>query len=263
MSVELSEVEYNLISKIARENGFNNFEVITKKGALKGDNFSGILTVVTVKNDKNTLELILKSALQSEVFRKAAPLREAYLREIYLYENIFNAFKKYQESHNVPNIFDNHAKMYGSSVGELNECLAMENLKTTGYQLWNKQNPMNTEHITTILKGYAKFHGTAIAMKHKDPELYETLTKEISSDIWGDQDFEAKKLKIEMYIKMGMEAAIKIVENEPALVEFLKIAEKKIYELFLMKFQDPEYKVTLIHGDCWCNNFMFKYKVSN
>ncbi|CAH1101897.1 unnamed protein product [Psylliodes chrysocephalus] len=263
MSVELNEVQKCLIDKIAKENGFNNYELKTNKGSEKGDNFLGILTTVTIKNGKDKLDLILKSAHQNEAFRKAAPLRSAYLREIYLYENVFNEFKKYQENHNVADIFDNYAKIYGSSIVEESECLILENLKTQGYQLWNKQQPMNSEHISAVLQGYAKFHGTSMAMKHKNPELYENITEDISSSIWENDEFVANKDKFDSFFRTVMNIGYKSIEDDPALTEFLKILEPQFSDMFSDGLKDPEYKTSIVHGDCWCNNLLFKYEGSD
>ncbi|CAH1101896.1 unnamed protein product [Psylliodes chrysocephalus] len=263
MSVQLNEVQKGLIDKIAKENGFNDYELTTNKGTEKGDNFLGILTTVTIKNGKDKLELILKSAHQNEVFRKAAALRAAYLREIYLYENILTEFKKYQEIHNVVDVFDNYAKIYGSSTVEESECLIMENLKTQGYQLWNKQQPMNSEHISAVLKGYAKFHGTCMAMKHKNPELYVKITKDISSSIWENEEFVTNKDLFEPFFRGVMDSGYKSIKDDPDLTEFLKTIEPKILDMFSNGLKDPEYKISLIHGDSWCNNLLFKYEGSD
>nr|AEV76946.1 putative juvenile hormone-inducible protein [Phyllotreta striolata] len=263
MSAQLRPVQAELIGKIAKENGFDEYKVETSSGSIKGDNFLGIVTTVCVKNDDKTLELILKSAHESETFRKAAPLREAYLREIYLYENVFSQFDKYQNDYNVEDPFKSYAKLYGCNKDDGNECLVMENLKTQGYQLWNKHNPMNPGHISAVLKEYAKFHATNIAMKHNDPDAYENLVSSISKNIFELADDEkTSREKFQLFLKSTFDIGYKTVDGEPELIDYLKTLENDFPALFFDELSQPEYKTTLIHGDCWCNNVLFKYEDS-
>ncbi|CAH1101893.1 unnamed protein product [Psylliodes chrysocephalus] len=258
MSTELNKMQIDLIDKIAKENGFMEYQVTTNKGSEKGDNFLGILTLITLDNGENKLELILKSAQQKDTFRKVAPIRRAYLREIYLYENVFVVFKKYQDDHNIADTFDCYAKIYESSTVEENECLILENLKVKGYQLWNRKIYMNTEHISAVLKEYGKFHAISMAMRHKNVELYEKLTEDIKVGIWLEKD-ETWDARVK-YIKSVMVVGHEAVKDSTDLKEFLKKVEDSLPDLIHKELRTPEYQQALVHGDCWCNNIMFKYE---
>lgn len=263
MSVKLTEEQNKLIEKIAKDNGFSDYELITNPGSEKGDNFLGILTTVTIKNEDKRLELILKAAHQSEAFRKAAPLRVAYIREIFIYEHIFEEFKKFQEEYNIPNPFDSYVKMYAASTLDGHECFVMENLKVEGFKLWDKKVPMNAGHISKVIKEYAKFHAISIALKHKHPEIFKELTKDITDAAFQDgNNDEENKVKFESFIKAVCSTASKAFEDDPVLTGYFKEFESAIYNFVATDFKDPEYKQVIVHGDCWCNNFLFKYDVS-
>uniref|UniRef100_A0A6P7GIV4 Uncharacterized protein LOC114338724 isoform X1 n=1 Tax=Diabrotica virgifera virgifera TaxID=50390 RepID=A0A6P7GIV4_DIAVI len=257
--MELEE-QKELIDKVAKENGFSNYQVISNAGSSKGDNFLGIINAITVKNSDKTLNLILKSANTNEAFRNAAPLHEMYSREIYLYEQVFVEFKKFQDKHNIVDQFVSIPKAYICSAEVSKEALLMENLKTEGYKLWNKKNPMNPGHIKEVLKEYAKFHAISLAMKDKCPEKFNNLTSKVYDIIFDDNLDVNDEEKLQKFITSVMSNGYEAVSGDAELTDCLKNVEGKIVNILSKVFKDEKYKLVLTHGDCWCNNFLFKYE---
>ncbi|XP_050499197.1 uncharacterized protein LOC126879896 [Diabrotica virgifera virgifera] len=263
--MEIVEEHRSLLDRIASENGFTNYEIIASPGSNKGDNFSGIITAVTIKNKEKSLDLILKS---SRTFSKQSKEHHihVYKREIFMYERIFKEFKKYQKEHNIQDPFESVPKYYSSFTEEGQHSLVLENLKSQQYQLWDKKVPMNPEHIKTVLIEYAKFHAVSLAMKHKNPELFETLLGETNLDNpmhkLFDGDNNEGRENIKSFFSATLSMGYKAVKDDVALTEYLKKYESVAFEN-MSKMRQPEYKIVVTHGDCWCNNFMFKYQDPN
>uniref|UniRef100_A0A6P7GGL7 Uncharacterized protein LOC114338723 n=1 Tax=Diabrotica virgifera virgifera TaxID=50390 RepID=A0A6P7GGL7_DIAVI len=258
--MELSKEQKELIDKVAKENGFGDYEVISNAGSVKGDNFLGIINSIIVKNSEKTLNLILKSAHTNEAFRNAAPIHNIFTREIYLYEQVFGEFKKFQNKHNIINQFVSIPKAYlcSSEVGK--EALLMENLKTEGYKLWNKKIPMNPGHVKEVLKEYAKFHAVSLAMKDKCPEKFNKMAAKVYDNVFEDNPAVSDEEKLHQFITSVMSNGYQAVSGDIELTECLKNVEGKMFDLMSKEFKKEKYKLVLTHGDCWCNNFLFKYE---
>ncbi|XP_023018842.2 uncharacterized protein [Leptinotarsa decemlineata] len=258
MSVILSDEQNKLINAIALRNGFTgDFKVETSAGSAKGDNFLGVITRITIKNDQRKLELILKTASTNAALRKTVSIHGLFCREINIYE-IFREFEKFQDEYNITNRFTGHAKLYWSSKDEGNECLVMENIVENGFRLWDKKIPMTPEHIAAVFVEYAKFHAVSMAMRFKKPSFFEDLTKDIVKDVFesGSND----PTGIQPFIDVFMENGSKALESDTELQKVLKKMVKLLSEQFLEKVDSSEWNLVVNHGDCWCNNLMFKYE---
>ncbi|XP_072377604.1 uncharacterized protein [Diabrotica undecimpunctata] len=263
--MELAKEHRALVDRIAIANGFTDYEIITTSGSNKGDNFLGILTAITIKNKEKSLDVILKTSETNKQVRDSTPFRDLYKREIFLYERVFEEFKKFQEEYNIEDRFESVPKFYLSFTEDELEGFVMENLKTQQYQMWNKKVPINPEHTKAVLIEYAKFHAVALAMKYKNPELFKDLTErgppnpyEISYQ--GDNE---KVEQMKALITYSLSDSFKAIKDNVVLIEYLKHYEQNLLPDAMSKLQGPEYKLVITHGDCWCNNFMFKYQDPN
>ncbi|CAG9830312.1 unnamed protein product [Diabrotica balteata] len=260
--MEIAKEHRALVDRVASENGFTDYEIITNSGSNKGDNFLGILTAITIKNKEKSLDVILKTSETNKQVRDSTPFRDLYKREIFLYERVFEEFKKFQEEYNIEDRFESVPKFYLSFTEDELEGLVMENLKTQQYQLWNKKIPINSGHTKAVLIEYAKFHAVALAMKYKNPELFKDLTERGPRNPYEItyQGGNEKVERMKAFLTHSLSDSFKALEDDPDLTEYLKKYEQNSLPEALSQLQEPEYKVVVTHGDCWCNNFMFKYQ---
>ncbi|XP_023012806.2 uncharacterized protein [Leptinotarsa decemlineata] len=258
MAKELSVVQFALIEQIAHQNGFDVFDLEVSSGSEKGDNYLGIITRVTVKDEKRKIELILKSASTNDAFRRSAPVHKLFCREIHIYDKIFPAFQMFQKEFNIPDPFLGHAKLYGKSQKNGNECLIMENLIESGYSMWNRKQPMDSAHILAVLCEYAKFHATSLAYRHKRPEAFAELTKDIQHHVLKEEMENRKKM--ESYSNAAVANGLKAVSDDPAAVEVLERLQAELPDYLMAILRNPELNILVNHGDNWCNNIMFKYE---
>lgn len=252
----LTENQYKLVTKIAEQNNFTQYSIEEYSTSSKGDNYVGEIICVSIKSPDRTLELVVKKAPASEQFRKLMPIRDIFLNEIYLYNEVLPTFVKFQKENGLKNIFDSYAKFYGKCEGENDECLVMENLIKNGYTHWNRQLPMNAEHVGLVMAEYGKLHAASFALKKKNPKLFDKLKSALRDD---DKKFE--RINVRSFLKSSSAAIEGAIKGNSHLEKVFEKVCLNAEDYFLVDLQrDTEQKV-ISHGDCWCNNMLFKYEV--
>ncbi|CAG9764213.1 unnamed protein product [Ceutorhynchus assimilis] len=262
-NVELTLDQENLVRKAAESESFNDFDILANIGTAKGDNYLGVIHSVTVteKNDETkVLHLICKSAHIIDNFRAMVPIIKMFKRESDLYE-IVGKLREYQNEKALSRPFDGVAKFYGSCLEEKRETILMKNLKKDGYKLWDRMTPMNDEHLSAVFAEYARFHALSFAFKHQNPDRFEELSKDIKTDVFMDTETEDAKEKFGHFVQYYFKNGLNTVEgNARATAELEKLREvigQKFETLGLTK------KAVITHGDCWCNNILFRYENNN
>lgn len=260
MSDLLSDEQNRIIESVAQSKGFQNYKIDVQAGSLKGDGYLGIIKTVKIRDKNQELNLVIKSALSGEQLRQQAPVRKAYEREIYMYTTVFPEFRNFSQERNIRNEFTEIAKCYASLLKENEECLVLENLKEIGFRLWNRKIPMNSDHVGLVFKTYGKFHATGLALKHFKPEKYGELSKNLVN-IFEDGTEEGKE-KFKESAKVIFENGFKAVANSEKATQALSRFAQGFSEYILKEGVEVNKYCTILHGDCWCNNMMYKYEVN-
>uniref|UniRef100_A0A6P7G7V4 Uncharacterized protein LOC114338728 n=1 Tax=Diabrotica virgifera virgifera TaxID=50390 RepID=A0A6P7G7V4_DIAVI len=161
--------------------------------------------------------------------------------------------------------FESVPKFYSSFAEDELEGLVMENLKTQQYELWDKKVPMNPGHIKAVLIEYAKFHAVSFAMKQKNPALFKKLSEKNGTNPFEKKNASEKdnEERYKKFFSDTLSNGYKVLKDDPELTEKLKKYEQIVDTEFMSKLKEPEYKLVITHGDCWCNNFLFKYQDPN
>lgn len=256
MSEKLTETQYNLLKEIAENNEFTDYKIEENSTSAKGDNYLGQILGETINSSDKKLEVIVKKAPSNEKFRKVIPIREMFLKEIYLYDKILSTFASFQDETNLDTPFNNFPKCYGKCEEDYSECLVLENLTKNGYGLWNRKVPMNSDHIALVMSTYGKFHAVSYAMKHKNPELFNEISEELKKE---PSDWE--KANMTTFLQSIIPVFQKIAEGDPTLAAALPRLTLNLEKFFIEELQAPKEKMVITHGDCWCNNMLFKYEV--
>lgn len=148
------------------------------------------------------------------------------------------------------------AKYYDSIVELEKEIIVLEDLKADGYILYNRQKSFDRQHLEIVMKTLARFHAMSFVLKQKKPALFEQLVQNVSKVMeYGEN--------IDSLLNIAKKACIGLIES----AEIKQKVEENLSD-FMVKFRGfLDYKNTepynvICHGDCWINNFMFKYEVS-
>lgn len=257
----------DLLKKQLSEDGITDYKIEITPGSIKGDNYLGIIAkaVIYGKNkERKPVELsyIIKCAPKAEGFRKMAPIRTAYEREIYMYEEILPTFMKFQDQKNLKKPFKSFAKCVKTSLVDKDEALIMEDKKSQGFIMQNRHIPLNLHHVKMVVHEIARLHAFSFAMNDQEPELYKKLTTPLIKNFFDDFDQEQFKKHADMIYDKARAALDPIMDSE-ALRRYNKYCaeiDDQMYELLSAKAAGKD--AVIRHADCWTNNFLFKYQVS-
>lgn len=259
---KLAENLIRLLEEIAQSEGFTSYEIERTGGTQKGDRLVGEISYIDIKGTSScgqpkVLQLVLKCAFSDESIREIIPISDIYLTEINVYEKVFPLFMKFQVGKNISDRFTGFPKCYRTVRCHLEECLVLHDMKSLGYIMWDRTKPMDENHVALILQEYGKFHGTSFALKDQKRDEFNKISSEVHNAFVTqiDMALPAYVENIEHSLTLfDSEKDRKIVEE---LKEFKKILKDFVVSLF---FHKDDFSV-FVHGDCWCNNMMFKYEV--
>lgn len=242
---------------IALKNNLKNFNISITGSSKKGDGYLGDISFVEVQSkDGKTYSFVVKSGKNGPLIRDNFPIRSAFKNEIFVYNEVFPQFLHFQREKNVKNPFHNFAQCYETQIYEDMEVLVLENLKNSGYALWDRTVGMNREHVVEILKNYGKLHAISYALKDQKPELFHNLASNLK-DIYIHMFEGFKDMDIGMFNDIIKAAKTKGFDD---IVEKSIFLDKHIVKIHELRGTQNPYAV-IIHGDCWTSNYMFKYKV--
>lgn len=245
------------LEPIALKKNLKKFNITITGSSEKGDGYLGDITFVKVQDESGKIySFVVKSGKKSIPLRGRFPIRNSFKNEIFVYEQVFPQFVRFQKEKGVKCAFDNFAKCYETNLYEDMEVVVLENLKDAGYFLWDRTVGMNRGHVVEILKNYGKLHAISYALKDQRPELFQNLASHLI-DIFLQMSKSFESNGYGMYKDI-----IKAAKNKgfDDIVEKSIILDKQMAEIHKNPDTDNPYSV-IIHGDCWTNNFMFKYKV--
>lgn len=251
-----------IVGEIAQRENYREYDFTWKPGSNKGNNYLSVLYIVTIDGitklgKKKKLELIVKCALPGKKLREAMPINEIFKREIFFYEVLCKVYDELQKGVEDKLQYKEHARIYYTCDVEEKECIAMGNLREEGYCLYDRNQGMTEDHVELVMKAYGKYHGMSLVLKEKDQESFDKLRKE-TYQLMDDQ-FESTVGSFEMEIAKWITY---FNEKEWPLVQRLRTFKKKLRdEMNNNRHYRGDHPVFL-HGDCWCNNFLFKYGVS-
>nr|CAI5850183.1 unnamed protein product [Callosobruchus analis] len=121
---------------------------------------------------------------------------------------------------------------------------------------------MNLSHTKKVLQEYAKLHALSFALKDQNPELFSTLIDGCTDNLFLDY---LKKPRFRESVIDSFHQGVGILKkygDDDLAAKYAKITTDGVNRLTEMLVEKNEEKV-INHGDCWNNNFMFKYKDAN
>jgi hypothetical protein len=229
----------------------------------KGDGFVGDIIFVHVTGigrdgSVEKYNLVLKCSKNIEMLREKMSMKNIFINEICFYNTTFPTFIRFQNERGVEQPFDSVPKCYGTFIGNNKEIIVLENLKKSGYALWDKKIPMTRKHINMVVKAYGKFHAISVAMKDQEPEKYQQLIDSFKT--FSENGINVKRLfgktLEEVYNLLKGELNEDILDKWGNFKGNLESGLEEVRENF-------SGLQVITHGDCWNNNFMFHIDVSN
>ncbi|KRT78397.1 hypothetical protein AMK59_7337, partial [Oryctes borbonicus] len=250
----VSDAAKALVNEIIEK---NNWEPISEikyyPGTEDGDGYCSKHVGVEIIRPGGTITLFIKYSLDFV----GLPIDRFYSNEIYFYDVVFPAYQKFISEKNIREGFRHVPKCYGTSSKNV---IALENIKDKGYNLFDRRAIMDDNHITLVLRTFAKFHAASFAFKDQDREGYDKLVTNWDGDLAREMrvDSPMKKMWIHQ-IQDGLNTLDPI--EDKAILDRCDAESLGNLVIDAQRCQN-EYSI-FTQGDCWCNNIMFKYENGN
>lgn len=263
----LPEYISKLLHKIARTEGFTDYEFETKAGSNHGDNFLGVMISVTISGTKGQngksktekLHLICKVPPSNENRRKNFKTDLVFDREIFVYSKLLPTFVRFQQDKGLSesDSFVSFPKAYASEVNHESGTytLIMEDLRPKNYEMWPREKVIPLDHELFVMRELAKFHAISFAMKDQRPDQFEEFKQ--MKDNFGELLFRGK---LRSFMNRTVERAAEVLKN-PDHKKYMENFRKTYVEIvdeYLTGASSKEF-ANIGHGDCWNNNFLFKH----
>ncbi|VEN57808.1 unnamed protein product [Callosobruchus maculatus] len=233
---------------------------ISVKEILDKDGYLGDIIFVTIHGtteDKveKKIEVAIKVSKSLQFDSAEDCVETAFKQEIFFYDEVFPAFERIQG--NIRSKFKPYPHCFKCFPDR--NVLVIENLKAKGYEMLDKDIPMDFEQCKAVMEVFGKLHALSFAMKDRDVQLFDKLSK-YSRDL-NRKRFESWKDGATNSYKTTMQEALHLLKEKGDVQ--LSVEMEKVMTKWEDKFcgyqEEDEPQAVLTHGDGWNNNMMFRY----
>lgn len=255
------ELVESILGRCFKNLNIQNGHISVDSPDTTGDGYVGTMLFVKVKHDDEVHDLVIKMSPQCKERRSFMDLTQVFEREIHFYTALYPEITEYQKEKAGRVLFSSVARCYGTYFGDNVEALVFEDLKVSGYRLWNRKVPMDECHISLVLEEYGKLHATSLAMCHRDLERFRTLTKNIHNDVFANIIRQTQCISIfdDRFARIEEQLESQGRDEDAKRIKRLR---KEIPDIVFRYANPSDGHSVIMHGDCWCNNMMFKYEVN-
>ncbi|XP_042888384.1 uncharacterized protein LOC122263817 [Penaeus japonicus] len=149
---------------------------------------------------------------------------------------------------------------YHSKSGE-REVIILEDLTARGFRMADRKKGLDPAHVSLILQELGIFHASSLLLQRKTPgEDLRERHKFLTLDSLNYCDTARKDMAISM--TKGIESAAAVAENcrgYESVARWLREMEPRAIDIFEEQSVPRAPFDVVWHGDCWTNNFLFRY----
>ncbi|CAH2011337.1 unnamed protein product [Acanthoscelides obtectus] len=252
------------LSNTLQAEGFAEYEIRRTGNTGKSDGYLGLIFFVTVNGvtkDKQPkrLDLVLKVSKDNAYLKENTTVVSAFLQEMLIYEKVLPTFDAFQKEKGVVDIFKSYPKCYKCLHLHRKEVIVLQNLKSLGFELHDRKKTMNFRHARAVLREYGKLHAISFALKDQREEIFNALAGGCKDLFMQFLSEEKSRDAFNGEFKKVLDLLKEFGEHE--LYDKFKRYETCAVKTFMDVCEANEPQSSFAHGDCWNNNFMFKYKV--
>lgn len=250
---QLPNEVYDLALKEIIQNNLNDdeYEIAYSSGSNKGDNYIGIVYRIEVKSKDKNLNLIAKLPPQELARREQFFVRPCFVRESQFYDDVEPIYRKFQLDKGIDLEKDGFNQIpfcFKSMTEAPYEALFFEDLKSSGYEMYDRFENLTKEHVFLTMQALGKMHAVCYAIKDQQPELIAEFREIVDIFMQRRDDpnmsiwFDSMKVQARSSIDNCDEAVIERIEN---------LFKDSFYDLLTscISGEDAEPYSILCHGD--------------
>ncbi|XP_050679515.1 uncharacterized protein LOC126975596 [Leptidea sinapis] len=240
-------------------------------GSKRGDNYTSMVYRITLKGVQKSFEgmepwtgsIIYKCLPESILRREAFKSDELFCNEVAFYKKIWPKLSSFQDHWNLAHPFRSIPTCYLAQ----NDLVILKDLKEQGFVMPDRRQGLTIEQCYVVLKNLAQFHALSLAMKSYDPEGFHELLN-VQDGISEVFFLVENENYYKSYYIEAARNAISMVEQELAdcaekkkyLDKFESFCSEDTFFQTMVEMVSPKEPLAVIcHGDCWTNNFLFRY----
>uniref|UniRef100_A0A1B0D3I1 CHK kinase-like domain-containing protein n=1 Tax=Phlebotomus papatasi TaxID=29031 RepID=A0A1B0D3I1_PHLPP len=254
-------------------NGRKIMDCTTKNLTTVGDNYGSTMLSLTVKvgsedgSEEECLQLVGKMCPTNKMLLDIFQVDITFTKEMTIYMVSVPEFLRLQEEENCPEDerLDMFIECYGSRTSldpdtksvDADAVLLLENVKVKGYIVGERSKGFDIEHTELILKNVAKFHAAPIALRYKNPEIFEQKVRchlkkiDIDEGLTSEASAEMKKA-----LKNELKSIPEVLQLFDVIDRQFEMCQERQGDL---DFYEENPFNTICHNDLWVNNVMIAY----
>ncbi|XP_013172038.1 PREDICTED: uncharacterized protein LOC106121089 [Papilio xuthus] len=179
-----------VLKKIAHEEGYLNYNILSRSISTEGGNYMAMLYEVDLKGRTNEGEketnMFIKRVISQEHV-KIINLSDIYSRELFFYNDLSKVFKELETEADVP--LDERYKSVKSYNESDTEAIIMQNLNKEGFTTIYRMNVMPLKFAELSVQQLARFHALSFIIEQKRPEYFEKKIKSLKPSIQYGDDY--------------------------------------------------------------------------
>ncbi|XP_053956460.1 uncharacterized protein LOC128862072 [Anastrepha ludens] len=229
-----------------------------KPALAAGENYVTIILRVNidielVDGTPKSLSYILKLPQEVEAYKDMMRKHNIFEIEYRMYHEVVPEFEQLYRLSGIELNFS--AKCYHIEAPSEFGVILLQDMRPLGYKNANRLEGLDLEHTQAVLKRLAQWHA-ASAVRVETKGLYPELFNKGMLAAAGGDYFKSFIVSIKSHVL----ESIKAIEGSQAYIGSVSnTLDKIVSELLRAEGYDSSEFNVLNHGDCWCNNVMFKY----
>ncbi|XP_067004328.2 uncharacterized protein [Anabrus simplex] len=247
---------------IEKDNPSKKVSIISKDIQLavgKGENYLSIIFRVEAEYKQENSDysekchLIIKGLPDGDYIRKFIFESGVFVRELSIYQTALPLIYRFAEEKlkTVPAITPK------AFVTSRDNTVVLEDLKYKGFRMANRKNMLNLQHCKVVVRNMARLHGMSAAFHKYNPGIINQYTEIFLC--------EKNRENMEKFVPVQLNCLLKSVQSWPGFETYAAKLEKYIpfaldRVIKVCELQESGFHV-LTHGDCWTNNYLFKYSL--
>ncbi|CAG0895145.1 unnamed protein product [Darwinula stevensoni] len=255
-----------LIEKDTGEDEIEVKDFRSERATEAGDNFATIVYRITANYSKGCEEKKSCEAVYVGKFLPVQPKHREFVqqfrifdREVAVYNDLIPAMINLQKEKLgrddilVPNI---PRCIYANGESTPIAAVIMEDLRKKGFRLADKYQGLQPDEVRLLMEAYGRYHGLGVFVdRHSDFS---------SRPIFSDNPFQTFP-EFQDMMRNCLNSMCKVLEEIPGQEENARKMKDYVVKVDggrerLFEFMGRKGKLlTFLHGDCWCNNMMFRY----